>query len=137
MYLLPKTPKTATHRMLETVSIRPIYLRTEHNWHVQKTPVPPKAQIAFQFGEGVNDGRDSGQSPHDNGIAPIVVGMAVVVMIAFDALSVETDDGKGKDELKEAERQIQDDKREWSGGAAGRRGGSSIEALERHFGREV
>lgn len=39
-------------------------------------------------------------------------------MIAFDALSVETDDGEGKDELKETERQVQDDKGEWSGGAA-------------------
>ena len=105
MYLLPKTPKTATHRMLETVSIRPIYL-TEHYWHVQETPVPPEAPIAFQFGESVDDGRDSCQSPHHNGIAPVVVGMAVVVMIAFDALSVETDDGEGKDELEEAERQV-------------------------------
>ena len=58
-------------------------------------------------------------------------------MIAFDALSVETDDGEGKDELQEAEREIQDNEGEWSRGAARGRGWSSIEAFERHFCREV
>ena len=61
--------------------------------------------------------------------------MVVIVMITFDALSVETDDGEGKDELKETERQVQDDEGEWSGRAGGR-GWSSIEAFECHFGRK-